>query len=158
MLSHELEIGPFQLDLADINWPDDIQDKLDIVNKVLLGLFIVYVVGIAFSGLAILTSIGALFLVGRTSILLINFLLTTLAALAITIGSIVVTVAAKEGVHEINKVGEDVGVSATIGKKLLIITWVAAGVAIAAKVYWATALCLIWREKRRRWKPRKGSY
>lgn len=158
LLDHELDVGPFHLSLADINWPDDIQDAVNMVNDALLGLFVLYVLGVGFSGLAILGCIAGFFLAERGSIGLINTLLSGLAALVITVGSILVTVAATKGVHKINDLGDDVGVSAKAGNKFLAITWVAAGLMIAATVYWISHLCIMRREKKKRWTPRKGSY
>ena len=158
ILNHELEIGPFNLNLADINWPDDVQDSIDTLNDALLGLFILYVLGVGFSGLAMLGCIVGFFLAGRRSIVWLNLVFALLAALAITIGSILVTVAATKGVDKINDIGDDVGISASAGKKFLAITWVAAGFMIAATIYWATQICLIRREKKRQWRPRKGEY
>ncbi|CAM1511340.1 Fc.00g088530.m01.CDS01 [Cosmosporella sp. VM-42] len=158
ILNHELEVGPFSLNLADINWPDDIQDSIDTLNDALLGLFILYVLGVAFSGLAMLGCFIGFFLAGQRSIVWINILSTLLAALAITISSILVTVAAKKGVDKINDIGDDVGVSASTGKKFLAITWVSASCMIVSAIYWVTHLCLIRREKKRQWKPRKGEY
>lgn len=155
ILDHELGVGPFSLNLADINWPDDIQDSLDMVNDALLGLFILYVLGVGFAGLAIFGCIAAFFLNERRSVALINLVLSTLAALCITIGSILVTVAAKKGVDKINDIGDDVGVSAKVGNKFLAITWVAAAVMLGAMFYWVTQLCMLRREKKKRWTPRK---
>jgi hypothetical protein len=124
------------------------------VNDALLGLFILYVLGVGFSGLAIFGSIAAFFLNERRSVALLNVGLSTLAALCITIGSILVTVAAKKGVGKINDLGDDVGVSANVGKKFLAITWVAAGMMLGAMFYWVVQLCGLQREKKKRWTPR----
>ncbi|KAF7547806.1 hypothetical protein G7046_g8886 [Stylonectria norvegica] len=158
ILNHELGVGPFSLNLADINWPDDIQDSVDTLNDALLGLFIVYVLGVGFSGLAIIACIAGFFLTHRKSVVWINMAVATLAAICITIGSIIATVAATKGVNKINDLGDDVGISASVGKKFLAITWVSAGVMIVAMLYWTAHLCLERREKKRQWRARKGSY
>ncbi|KAM5348401.1 hypothetical protein ACJ41O_008225 [Fusarium nematophilum] len=158
MLDHELEVGPFSLNIADLNWPDEIQDALDMLNQTLLGLFILYVLGVGFSGLAMLACLAAFFLFTKRGVNSVNLVLATLAALALTIGSILVTVAGNKGVDKVNDFGDDVGVSASLGSKFLGLTWAAAALMIAATGYWVTQLCMMRRERKREWKPRKGSY
>ncbi|KAI8672913.1 hypothetical protein NCS56_00755700 [Fusarium sp. Ph1] len=158
LLDHQLEVGPFQLSLTDINWPDDIQDSIDMLNSALLALFVLYVLGVGFSGLAMLGSLAAFFLFSRRGVNAANLGLASLAALCLTVGSILVTVAGDKGVDKINDVGDDVGISASLGTKFLALTWASSGLMIAATVYWATHLCLMRRERKRQWTPRKGSY
>lgn len=158
MIDHELEVGPFSLNLADINWPDEIDDALDTINAALLALFIVYVLGIGFSGLGMLTCILAFFLFTRRGINALNLVLATLAAISLTVGSIVATIASSKGVNKINEFGDDVGISAHAGTKFLGISWAASGVMIVAMIYWVVNMCMARRERKREWKPRKGSY
>ncbi|KAF5006193.1 hypothetical protein FDECE_7416 [Fusarium decemcellulare] len=158
MLDHQLDIGPFELSLTDINWPDEIQDSIDMLNSALLALFVLYVLGVGFSGLAMLACLGAFFLFSRRGVNAANLVLAALAAVCLTVGSIIVTVAGKKGVNKINDIGDDVGVSASVGTKFLALTWVAAAFMLAAMIYWAAHLCLMRRERKRQWKPRKGSY
>ncbi|KAJ4157592.1 hypothetical protein NW754_009235 [Fusarium falciforme] len=108
------------------------------LNSALLALFVLYVLGVGFSGLAMLGSLAAFFLF-RAAVIL-------------------VTVAGDKGVDKINDVGDDVGISASLGTKFLALTWASSGLMIAATVYWATHLCLMRRERKRQWTPRKGSY
>lgn len=128
------------------------------LNDALLALFVLYVLGAGFAGLAMLACVTAFFLVGRGAVVLTNLILAPLAMLCTLIGSIIATVAAKKGVKKINKLGDDVGLSADVGKKFLILTWVSAGFMIAVTVYWTAQICLMRRERKRTWKPRKGSY
>lgn len=158
MLDKQLEVGPFQMNLADINWPDDIQDSIDLLNTALLVTFVFYVLAVGFSGLAMVASAGAFFLFARRGVNAVNVILSGLAALVLLIASIVVTVAGKKGVNKINDVGDDVGLSASVGKKFLALTWAAAALMIIAAIYWVMHLCLMRRERKRQWKPRKGSY
>lgn len=158
LLDHQLEVGPFQLSLTDINWPDDIQDAIDMLNSALLALFVLYVLGVGFSGLAMLGSLAAFFLFSRRGVNAANLGLASLAALCLTVGSILVTVAGDKGVDKINDVGDDVGISASLGTKFLALTWASSGFMIAATSYWTTHLCLMRRERKRQWTPRKGSY
>ncbi|KAF4435034.1 hypothetical protein FACUT_7475 [Fusarium acutatum] len=158
MLDKQLEVGPFQLNLADINWPDDIQDSIDLLNTALLVTFVFYVLAVGFSGLAMVASAGAFFLFARRGVNAVNVVLSGLAALVLLIASILVTVAGKKGVNKINDVGDDVGLSASVGNKFLALTWAAAALMIIAAIYWVMHLCLMRRERKRQWKPRKGSY
>ncbi|KAF5699648.1 hypothetical protein FGLOB1_11235 [Fusarium globosum] len=158
MLDKQLEVGPFQMNLADINWPDDIQDSIDLLNTALLVTFVFYVLAVGFSGLAMVASAGAFFLFARRGVNAVNVILSGLAALVLLIASILVTVAGKKGVNKIKDVGDDVGLSASVGKKFLALTWAAAALMIIAAIYWVMHLCLMRRERKRQWKPRKGSY
>ncbi|CAJ0549118.1 Ff.00g027310.m01.CDS01 [Fusarium sp. VM40] len=158
VLDKQLSVGPFELSLADIDWPDDIQDSIDLLNSALLATFILYVLAVGFSGLAMLACIGAFFLFSRRGVNAVNLVLSSLAALVLLVSSILVTIAGKKGVNKINDIGDNVGVSASLGNKFLALTWAAAAVMIAAAVYWFVHLCLMRRERKRQWKPRKGSY
>lgn len=149
ILNKQLEAGPMNINLADLNWPPEIQEKLDIINDLLLGLFIVYVLGMGFSGLAILGTVASMILASSRLLTLFNFVLSALAAISITAGSIIVTVAGVKGVDELNKVAEDFGVHAERGRNFLIISWVAAGCMIAAAVFWTTRFCMLCVERRR---------
>ncbi|CAG7564137.1 unnamed protein product [Fusarium equiseti] len=158
MLDKQLSVGPFELNLADINWPDDIQDSIDILNKALLATFVLYVIAVGFSGLAMLAALAAFFLFSRRGVNAVNLIIASLAALVLLIASILVTVAGKKGVSKLNDVGDNVGISASRGTKFLGLTWAAAALMIAAAIYWFVHLCLMRRERKREWKPRKGSY
>lgn len=158
MLDKQLEVGPIGLNLADINWPDDIQDSIDLLNKALLATFVLYVIAVGFSGLAMLTALAAFFLFSRRGVNAVNLIIASLAALVLLIASILVTVAGKKGVSKLNDVGDDVGISASRGTKFLGLTWAATALMLAAAIYWFVHLCLMRRERKREWKPRKGSY
>ncbi|KAF5027527.1 hypothetical protein F66182_344, partial [Fusarium sp. NRRL 66182] len=158
MLDQQLQVGPFQLSLADINFPDDIQDSIDLLNTALLATFVLYVLAVGFSGLAMLACLGAFFLFARRGINAVNLILASLAALILLIASILVTVAGNKAVNKINDLGEDVGLSVSLGSKFLALTWAAAALMLAAAIYWVVHLCLMRRERKRQWKPRKGSY
>lgn len=158
VLDKQLEVGPFQLNLADINWPDGIQDSIDLLNTALLVTFVFYVLAVGFSGLAMVASAGAFFLFARRGVNAVNVILSGLAALVLLIASILVTVAGKKGVNKINDVGDNVGLSASVGNKFLALTWAAAALMVIAAIYWVMHLCLMRRERKRQWKPRKGSY
>lgn len=160
MLDRELELGSLGINMADINWPPEIQEKIDLLNDLLLGIFIVYVIGMGFCGLAVIACVASLILASSRILVLINFILAGLGALALTIGSIVVTIAGTMGIDELNKVAEEVNIRASRGKNFLIISWVAAASMILSAVFWTTRFCVLCVQKRREKKMmgRKGSY
>ncbi|KDN66544.1 putative SUR7 protein [Colletotrichum sublineola] len=162
MLDQELSVGPLRLSLADLNWPDTIEETMDKVNKALLAIWVLYVLGIAFSGLAILGSLAAFFLGFKKRMTLTNFLFAILSALVLFAGSLVTTIGAKEGAKQITDVGEEIGISAEAGQKFMIISWVAFATMFAAAIYWITQFCLERRSTRRRGftekRHQKGSF
>ncbi|TDZ47212.1 SUR7 family protein pun1 [Colletotrichum trifolii] len=161
MLDQELSVGPMQISLADLEWPDSLEDALDKVNKALLAIFVLYVLGIAFSGLAILGSLAAFFLGFKKRMTVTNFVFAFLAALVLFAGSLVTTIGAKEGAKQINDLGDDVRISADVGQKFMIISWVAFAVMAAAAVYWVTQFCVDRRSRRRGYTEKrhhKGSF
>ncbi|POR38809.1 Uncharacterized protein TPAR_00994 [Tolypocladium paradoxum] len=148
ILDHELKVGPLKLNLSDINWPDSIQDKLDVLNDALLALFIVYVLAMGFSGLSMLLNLGALLLPGKTGLLLLNLIVGSLGGLACTIGSIVVTVAGSKGVREINDKGAKVGISAERGTQFYLLSWIATGFMLAVAIFWLAQFLALRRKKK----------
>lgn len=161
MLDQELSVGPLRLSLADLDWPDTIEDALDKVNKALLAIFILYVLGIGFSGLAILGSLAAIFLSSSKGVTIVNFIFAILAAVVLFAGSLVTTIGAREGTKQINDLGDDIGLSADVGTKFMIISWVAFAVMAAAAVYWVTQCCVTRRTTKRVYtekRHKKGSF
>lgn len=149
MLDKELKVGPVKLNLADINWPDGIQDKLDDLNDAFLGLFIMYVLGIGFAGLSMLCGIFAFFKPNVRLLSLANFTIGALGFLSLLIGSIIVTVATKKGVSALNKVGSKVGLAAERGDKFYALTWVATSFMGVITLFWMVSFCTIRRDRRR---------
>ena len=149
ILDHELKVGPVKLNLADLDWPDSIQDAVNLLNNALLGLFIVYVLGAGFIGLSVLTSLVALWKPDLRRVALLNFPIAALGFLSVLIGSIMVTGAANKAVRGVNKVGDKVGISASRGDKFYTITWVATGFMAAVCLYWLVHFCLVRKERRR---------
>jgi hypothetical protein len=149
MMDKELSVGPFDLNPADLGWDEKIQDKLDIINDALLGLFILYVLSMGFSGIAVLGCLAAVVLVDSKILVLVNLLASALATLCLLIASILITVVLTKGVNEVNDIAEEIGVHVEKGDKFLILTWVAAGVMIAPMVFWAVRFFVMRREKKR---------
>lgn len=82
-------------------------------------------------GLSFLCSVLAIFLVpGRreSAARIVNVVVATLAMVLLVVSCVLVTVASQMAVDKINEMGEDIGLSAKVGTKYLVISWVAAGV------------------------------
>ncbi|KAH6894147.1 actin cortical patch SUR7/pH-response regulator pali [Thelonectria olida] len=167
MLNKELSIGPVDLSLADLGWSDEINDALDNLNDALLGLFIVYLVAIIASGIAMIGCVAALVLFRphlspRDTLInsrwaKVNSFLASLAAMSVFTGSVIVTVTADKAIKKLNRYGDDVGVSATKGNKFRALSWTAVAFAVTASLYWMAHKYLIKRQQRREWTERKAN-
>lgn len=149
ILNQELSIGPLDISLADIDWPDSIQDKISDLNSALLALFSFFVLGVGFSGLSMLACIPAFFLGDKKIILFMNTALASLAAATITLGSIVVTAASSIAANAINKAGEKITLVATKGTKFYIISWIAAIFMIITSLFWTGKFAMLWKKEKR---------
>ncbi|APA13769.1 hypothetical protein sscle_11g085390 [Sclerotinia sclerotiorum 1980 UF-70] len=135
IISDQLSIGPLHLNLGDIGWPSAIQDGLDTLSAAMNATFVFYCIGIAAAGLAIFTSLAAIFITGRLFSFL-NWGLASLSLLALAIASIIVTVLQDKAADIINKFGNDIGVYAYKGHKYLTLTWVATAIIAVATIVW----------------------
>ncbi|KAK7956877.1 sur7 protein [Apiospora aurea] len=151
VLDREIEVGPLDLNPADLKIPEGIQEAINYLNGFLLAIFALYVIGIGFSGIVFLLCIGALTIGPSTLFSVASAITATLAALALGIASAISTAIAKKGASEINDKGDDVGISAKAGGKFMIITWVAFGSIVVALISWIG----IWLKNRRSGVPRK---
>ncbi|KAH7391529.1 actin cortical patch SUR7/pH-response regulator pali [Cadophora sp. MPI-SDFR-AT-0126] len=149
VLNQQLEVGPLKINLSDINWPDDIQDGLDTLNVAFNAVFILYAIGIAAAGIAIIASLIAFFLHGSRLISFGNWGLASLSFISLLVASALVTYVMSKAVHIINKYGNDVGAYAYRGKKYLIITWVAVAVMFLASLAWVVEFFIGKRKQRR---------
>jgi len=136
-LSKELKIGPLHLNLSDIQWPDEIQDQLNTLNTAIDATFFLYAIGTASAGLAIVTSIVAIFLSGSRLTSLGNWGLATLSFLAFLLASIIVTVLQTKMASIINKYGNEIGVFAYKGGKYLALSWITMAIMFLATLAWA---------------------
>ncbi|PHH92572.1 hypothetical protein CDD83_6734 [Cordyceps sp. RAO-2017] len=148
ILDHKLNVGRLGVGLNDLGWTDSVQDKLDILNDTLLGLFIVYVLGMGLSGLSMLLNLAALFLLGKSgAVVLANFMAASLAALCCIIGSVITTAAGSKAVDQINKRGARVGLAAERGSKFYIIGWITTGFMFAVTAFWLVQFLLLRRKR-----------
>jgi uncharacterized membrane protein YagU involved in acid resistance len=149
VIETELSLGPFDLSLEDIGWSDDIQNQVDKINDVLLAMFILYVLGMAFSIIGVITAVLSFVWAHKRSLVLINLGVIGIAMACLVVGSIIVTVAVTEGIDKINDLGEDIGISVNRGNNFLAITWAAAGLTIVSFLIWCFQLCFVWRQRKR---------
>ncbi|KAM0484381.1 hypothetical protein ACHAPX_001804 [Trichoderma viride] len=149
ILNQELSIGPLDISLADIDWPDSIEDKISDLNNALLALFIFFVLGVGFSGLSMLACIPAFLLGDKKIILFINTALASLAAATITLGSIVVTAASSIAANAINKAGEKITLVASKGTKFYIISWIASIFMIITSLFWIGKFAMLWKKEKK---------
>ena len=101
-----------------------------------------------FSGLSMLLSLGAFMLPGKTGLLLLNFIVASLGALACIIGSIIVTVAGSKGVNQINDKGAKVGISAERGTKFYTLSWIATAFMLCVAIFWMAQFLTLRRKKK----------
>ncbi|OAQ63135.1 SUR7 protein [Pochonia chlamydosporia 170] len=149
ILDKELKVGPAKLNLADINWPDSIQDALDVLNDALLGLFIMYTLGVGFSGLSALGGVASFLKPDARMLNLVNMSIAVLGFLCVLIGSIIVTVATNKGVSKVNDVGEKAGLSASRGEKFYILSWIATGFMGIVTLFWLARFFMARRQRGR---------
>jgi len=141
-IQKELAAGGLNVSLADIDYPSDIQHGINDLNKALDATFVLYCIGIACSGLAILTALLAFFLNGNRLVSFGNWGITSVAGLCLTIASTIVTVAQSKLASEVNKYGNDIGIFAYKGTKYLGLTWGAVAAIILASTAWVVEFCL----------------
>ena len=149
VLNQELEIGPLHLNLSDIDWPSDIQQGLNALNTALDATFVLYAIGIAAAGCAIIAALVALFLNGSRLVSFGNWGLATLSFLTFLVASIIVTIVQEKAAHVINKYGNEIGVYAYKGVKYLTLTWVSVAVMALAAIAWVVEFCIGRRNKGR---------
>ncbi|KAI1207966.1 uncharacterized protein F4807DRAFT_160689 [Annulohypoxylon truncatum] len=159
VIQKELDQGPLKLNASSIPIPDKIQEAIDYLNSFLLATFVLFVLGAGFSGLSILSCIAVLVLALlrhnnsnnpiNAAVAAANIVLAALATLALALASAIATAISKKGVKEINDAGDEAGISAVQGSKLMVVSWVAFAVMLVATAFWGLA-CWIARRNRGR--------
>lgn len=157
ILDQELKVGPVRLSLADLKFPSGIQRQINKLNSLLTAVFVLYVLGIGFSGISMILCAVGFFLTLNRLLMLSNLAVASLAGFAYMLGSLITTIGANEGADTITDVGETVGVSARAGQKFIVISWVAFALATATTIYWFAELWIERRRRKRSWteKPAK---
>lgn len=136
------------LNISDLNWPDTIQEGINDLNAALGATFVLYCIGIATAGLAMITAFIAIFSASRL-IAFGNFGIAFISFFTLAIGSIIVTVVESKMSSLINKDGNKIGLYAYKGGKYLALTWSATAVMLLASVAWTVEFCVHRRQAKR---------
>lgn len=157
LLDHELSVGPVHLDLADLQFSQDLQHEFDKIPGLLLALAIFYILGAAFSGLSILAAAAGLAVYHRRPVATAaaNVAVSSVAALTLLVANLITTKGGKDAADAINKFGKDIGLVATTGPKFTAITWTAFALMLVTAGYWAFELSTELRA-RKKGRPRKA--
>ncbi|ETI23615.1 hypothetical protein G647_05417 [Cladophialophora carrionii CBS 160.54] len=145
---------PAGITLDDIHWPSDVVDAERTLKTVSRVMIVFYIIGIVFSGLAMITAIASIFTDGRLSAF-INWLVDILAFGTLGVASAVATAVIVIAVDRINKYTDEVGISATRGGKFLAMTWAATAVMLLAS-FVSIVQCCVGRRRPKRYE--KGGY
>lgn len=124
---------PDQINLSDLQWPDAITDAQNTIRTASIATVVLYILGVAFSGLAVIGALVGIFTNGRMSACL-NVIVDLLAFLTLAIGSILATIVIVKAVNALNEYGNDIGVSATRGNLFIGMTWAATGLMLIATI------------------------
>ncbi|KAH9878950.1 hypothetical protein J1614_002385 [Plenodomus biglobosus] len=130
-----------EVTLDDLNWPADIQTGIRALNALMAAMFVLYVIAICLIFVALLAALFAVITSGRLSACL-NFLIATLAFVAIGIASALVTAVMVKATEIINQYGNDVGIQANRGNKFLALTWAATGLMLVVLLAWIVEFCI----------------
>jgi hypothetical protein len=133
--------------LSDINWPEDIDDGIRALNALMGAMFVLYVLAICLIFVAMVTAVLAVLASGRLSAC-VNFLVATLAFLAIGLASALVTAVMVKAADLINEYGKDAGLVASWGSKFLALTWAATGLMFVVLIAWVVEVCVGRRNKK----------
>lgn len=169
MLNQSLNVGPFQLDLADIGIAQDVVDTIDsamhILNQCLEAILAMYIIACIFIGASMVLSVWAVFALtwttepgvhktvsGRTkNIALYSNLATAyIATLFLFIGNMVTTLGGKYVVEKIREHGEEFGLYAYRGSKFLALSWAAFALVLIAAALWTFQWFTCFLERRAR--------
>ncbi|EOO01190.1 putative sur7 protein [Phaeoacremonium minimum UCRPA7] len=138
LLDEELRVGPFEISLNDLGFSDDLQEKLDEVPKLFMAMSVLYILGAGFSGLSLLGSLAALFMLPQSGriLVLVNFTLTFLAMVCLLAGNLATTIGGKKVVDAVADFGDDIGLYASRGDKFMALVWTAFALMAVSTIYW----------------------
>jgi len=134
---------------SDLDWPSNIQTEVNDLETAYKAMVVLYIIGIALSGLAFIGTFLGVLEGGRLSAM-INFLICTLAFIALGCASAIATVIAVRVVRVINQYGNAIGIAAYRGNKFLALTWAATGVMLLA-TFLCVVQCCVGRNRRDRY-------
>lgn len=141
--------------LKDLKWPEDIDNGIRALNSLMAAMFVLYCIAIALIFVAFVAAVFAVLSSGRLSAC-VNFLISTLAFLAIGLASALVTAVMVKASDLINQYGNDIGIEASWGAKFLTLTWVATGLMLIVVLAWVVEFCIGRRNKQPKSYPKHG--
>ncbi|KAJ4422076.1 hypothetical protein N0V82_003268 [Gnomoniopsis sp. IMI 355080] len=169
MLNHSLNVGPFQLDLADIgmvqNVTKSIDDVMHTLNSCVEAILAMYIIACLFIGASMVLSVWAVFALtwttepgvhktvsGRTkNIALYSNLATAyLGTGFLLIGNLITTIGGKYVVEKVREHGEGLGLNAYRGGKFLALSWAAFAMVLIAAMLWTFQWATCFLERRAR--------
>ncbi|CAG9956788.1 unnamed protein product [Clonostachys rosea f. rosea IK726] len=125
LMAEDLTKSGINVGLGNYADTDQLQKKLDILNRVLTALAAFYIISIVFCALALLSSSISLFSDNHT-ISRLGLLSVLFATLSLFAASGMATATAKQSADEVTKLGREVGIESYRGYKFLGLTWGAA--------------------------------
>lgn len=139
LLDHELSVGPFSLNLADLGFTEDIQSGLDIIPKAIKAIVAMYIIAAIFIGLNFFASIGAAILIPKSGVILAtaNLGLAGFAVLFLLVGNLITTIGSSKVVDEVTEHGNGIGLYAERGSKFIAMTWATFALMLLCVFYWA---------------------
>ncbi|KFY42353.1 hypothetical protein V494_02480 [Pseudogymnoascus sp. VKM F-4513 (FW-928)] len=142
-LQKELDSGPLagKINLADLGYSDDIKNGIKAFNVAMTAMFVLYCIGAGASGLCIIIALISFFSTGRLTSCC-NFLLAIIAFLSLAISSAIVTAIVVKATDVINQYGNDIGLYAYQGRKLLAMSWGATAAMLLSSVAWVVIFCM----------------
>jgi hypothetical protein len=148
ILQDELDKSGTGIQLPQLKWPENsIETGLDTLRRATRAAFVLYCVAIALIGVAVMVGIAGVFLAGRLSVA-VNLVVEWLAFFVLAIASAVSTAIGIRTSHIINRY-RDVGISMTVGRRFLVITWIATVLLLLASVGWCLESIVSARRTRR---------
>jgi hypothetical protein len=135
-LDHDVRIGSLKINPASFGAVRTIQDKVDKLNNVLLVLFIGHIAATIIIGIGLLCSTKSS-TTGQPGVSVrLNLLLAIFGSVLWIIGTSIITAVFNSVVGEINKIGNEFGFSAQMGKKFYALIWITAGCMVCVSIIW----------------------
>lgn len=132
IIQNELKPG---INLTDLSWPSAIQDGVRAVEGATDLMFVLYFMGAATTGVALIAALVGVREVWRYSAV-ICFMLSSLAFGSLLLASSIATIVISKVVNAINKHGNDIGVYAYKGETFIGMTWAATLLVLITAFMW----------------------
>ena len=127
--------------LPDLHFPDAINDGIHALKLAFNACFVLYTIGIIFTGVALLLGCLGIFREGRMTVLL-NVGSSGAAFFFLMLASIVTTVASTKATKVINDKGKPLNINAARGDNFISLTWATTALMIVATSAWVVELVI----------------